>query len=94
MRFEVGGEGDAGINVAHFSCFRVKFQQYASTACLCVYTHSTRVHVLLQHKWRCELLAKNAEIEQYREELDSLMAALRVLQQQGTSTHHGVLGLK
>ena len=26
-------------------------------------------------------MAKNAEIEQYREELDTLLAALRVLQQ-------------
>lgn len=38
-------------------------------------------------------MAKNAEIEQYREELDSLLAALRVLQQQGASAHH-VLSLK
>ncbi len=45
----------------------------------------------LQHKWKCEILAKNAEIEQYREELDSLLAALRVLQQQGTSPATHVL---
>lgn len=37
--------------------------------------------LLSQHKWRCQVLAKNAEIEQYREELDSLLAAFRVLQQ-------------
>ena len=28
-------------------------------------------------------MAKNAEIEKYREEVDSLLAALRVLQQSG-----------
>lgn len=37
--------------------------------------------LLMQHKWRCQLLAKNNEIEQFREELDSLLSAMQVLRQ-------------
>lgn len=34
-----------------------------------------------QQKWRRQLLEKNSEIEQYREELDSLLSAMQVLKQ-------------
>ena len=36
---------------------------------------------LPQQKWRRQLLAKNSEIEQFREELDSLLSAMQVLKQ-------------
>lgn len=37
-------------------------------------------HSLPQHKWMCLVKAKNEEIEQFRQELDTILSTLHVLQ--------------